>query len=146
MIKVTSVLIMITLFISCSSGEITKKRVKYWNDDLRTRNFSAKTDIRQDFVNTSSDTTAPLLFKKGEEIRIWAESGSDWIRFKAYRVKESREQASGTVILYLFYEEVLRNKKDKKVKDSQYLESEIIQRLDQIIVAKDKEPVIRPNQ
>jgi type II secretion system-associated lipoprotein len=129
---------------ACASAPVNKETLLKWNTDLNSRTFIAKTDIRPDFLTKdSSSSKIPLLFKKGDEISIWMESGNDWLRVKAYKAKDNREQAAGRVILYLFYKEILDANKDKNIKDPVFFQSELKLRLDEIITAKDSNPVIK---
>ncbi len=86
----------------------------------------------------------PLYFKKGEKIRIWTEAGSDWFRVKGYSAKESREQAQGRIILYVFFEEILSSKpKEDAAEDSAYFIQQISSRLEQMLKSEDGKPVIQ---
>ena len=65
--------------------------------------YRAQMDIKPQYEDE-------IVFKKGAMVRFYIESSDDWVRLRAYGEKESREQARGKTIVFLFASEIPEGK------------------------------------
>lgn len=107
------ILVFLILPIACKSAFLSKKELLNINDLYRGQVFLVKQDIHPAFLGSDSNETTPV-FKKGDKISLWIESSTDWIRVKAYSLKENREQTAGKTIIYLFESDL---KDDSKINE-----------------------------
>lgn len=115
-------LILVVLFLSGCAGPLVKKNeLNRLKETLKNSVFIAKEDIMPDFAENVYERSSRLL-KKGERVTLSVEATSTWIKVKAYNVNEGREQASGTVAIYLFKDDLSDIPKRKR---GDYIEQRI---------------------
>ena len=84
---------------SCVSLMLPRPYLIRINEVLLSYNFEARKDIPEVYPERDSKD---VLYKKGDKLKIWLESGGDWVRVKAYPADKPREQARGNTIIYIF--------------------------------------------
>ncbi len=87
------------LFASCSSTFIGLGEQRKLSHEFANKLFVVKSDIYPKFAQKNI-YREPIL-KKGERIRIFIEQDEDWLKVRAFKEGEAREQAHAKVILYL---------------------------------------------
>ncbi len=102
------------LFSSCKTSLIRKKEVVALNREFENRIFVARKEIRPEFLGEGNRENE-VLFPAGTRLKIWVESSVEWVRVKAYRVTENREQTPGKTIIYLFHTDLGEQEKPEAV-------------------------------
>lgn len=106
------------LFLSnCASQMIPEKHLEGMNQEFQQELYILKKEIRSDFAETEYEKSE-LLYPAGQQLKLYIESGSGWIRVKAYGRDESLEQARGKTVIYLFrkdYPEIDSPEEFKKI-------------------------------
>jgi len=96
--------LVLVFLISCSSAAMIKKQERIEiNKRLSDSVYRAQMDIKPQYEDE-------IVFKKGAMVRFYIESSDDWVRLRAYGEKESREQARGKTIVFLFASEIPEGK------------------------------------
>jgi len=95
-----SIPLILLLLLACQSGIIQKNDAKKLNQEFEKNVYTAIVDIRPE-TTPDGDSQKDIVFKKADRLKIYLENGEDWIKVKAFKASDKREQAIPRVILFL---------------------------------------------
>ena len=112
------IIINITFFLTtnCSTTLLKKDYVQKFNKNNANKKYEILKDIYIDFSKNNDEKI--IFFKKGDLVRLVLEQSEDWVKIRAYKYTENKEQAQGKIIYYYIKrleEESDKDKKNKKV-------------------------------
>ena len=110
---------------SCHAPMMKEERLHELNHNFSNTNWRVKEAI---FPPYTSNNSSEPLFNKGEKIRIWLELNDQWIKVKAYKPDDPREQARGKIIIFIIFDEFKEHFNEMKdEKGDEALQQEIEQ-------------------
>lgn len=99
----SAVFVLFLVFSACASPILKDDELRGLNRELESTVYTATADLTADF---SQEASKEVIFKKGEKLKFFLEGGSDWIRLKAVRASERREQAIARTLMFVLREDI----------------------------------------